>query len=205
MTTSNEKSTFKKIEVEGIAMYASVHCPKKAYTEGESPAYSLDLIVDEANAKKLTDEGLKPAKTVVDEDTKKPKEYAEHPGLKVFRLQRKTDKRDGTKRTPLTVVDSDTNALPPTILVGNGSKVRVMVNPYTMTIKGREITGSVLLGVQVLELVAYTGTGGSTETGFSKTSGFKVGSSTGSTGNTSSQEKRTTTQSEDENSNPFTN
>ena len=191
------KQEFKKIVVEGIAMYASVHTPKKAYTEGESPAYSLDLIVDEANAKTLTDEGLKPAKTMVDEDTKKLKEYAEHPGKKVFSLKRKTDKRDGSKRTALTVVDSDTNAIPPNVLIGNGSKVRVMVNPYTMTIKGKEITGSVLLGVQVLELVPYA-SAGTSDSGFSKTQGFKVGSQS------ASQSKRQAIQEdEDEDSNPF--
>ncbi len=72
-----KKKEFKKVIVEGIAMYAAVHAPKKAFTEGEPPLYSLDLIVDDTNAQILLNEGLKPAKTIIDEDTKKLKEYKE--------------------------------------------------------------------------------------------------------------------------------
>lgn len=171
---SDKQKEFKKVVVEGIAMYPSVHVPKKAYMEGEAPQYTLDLIVDETNAKILLDAGLKPAKVKIDEDTKKPKEYAEHPGKKVFALKRKTQTRDGKLITALRVIDADTNVVPPTILVGNGSKVRVSVNPYTVTFKGKEVNGHQLLGVQILELVEYTGGGGTRDDGLGKASGFKV-------------------------------
>lgn len=158
-----KKKEYKKVLVEGIAMYASVHKPKKAFTDGDIPAYTLELLLTEEEASKLEAEGLKRTKVKVDEDTKKPKEYDDYPGLKVFTLRRKTHKRGeapglfGEAKTPLTVVDSNNNPLPSSILVGNGSKVRVSVNPYTMTIKGKEITGHDLLGVQILELVRYAG------------------------------------------------
>lgn len=170
--TQQAKKEFRKVIVEGIAMYPSVHVPKKAFTEGEPPSYTLDLVVDEANAKILLAEGLKLAKVKVDEDTKKPKEYAEYPGLKVFALRRKTINGKGEKLSALIVQDSQGERIPPEILVGNGSKIRVSVNPWTVNIKGKEITGSTLLGVQVLELVEYKGA--SKDPGFEKVQGFTV-------------------------------
>lgn len=158
--TDKPKKEFKKVIVEGIAMYPFVHIPKKGFKKDEPPQFSLDLVVDEENAKKLLDEGLKVAKVQVDEDTKKPKVYEEYPGKKVFTLRRKTQRID--KNTgdvilldPLTVVDSQLVPIPSTILIGNGSKVRCSVNPYTMTIEGKEVTGHMLLGVQVLGLVEF--------------------------------------------------
>jgi len=150
------KKEYKKVIVEGIAMYASVHKPKKPYTDGDIPAYTLDLIVSDSEAEKLLAEGLKVSKVKVDEDTKKPKEYSTHPGMKVFQFRRKTQKSDGTMKAPLQVLDSTgSNPVPPTTLIGNGSKVRVAVNPYTFNLKGKPTTAHELLGVQVLELVEY--------------------------------------------------
>ncbi len=146
------KKEFKKVIVEGIAMYASVHKPKKPYNEGDIPAYTLDLIVTDEEAAKLTAEGLKVSKVKIDEDTKKPKEYATHPGMKVFQFRRKTMKFDGTPNSPLQVVDSQNNTIPGTTNVGNGSKIRVSVNPYKNNFG---TTSHTLLGVQVLELVEY--------------------------------------------------
>lgn len=156
-----KKKEFKVVTVTGIAMYASVHKPKKPYTDGDIPAYQVDLLLTDEEAAKLEAEGLVRAKVKIDEDTKKPKEYAEYPGLKVFALKRKTHRRGeapgefGEALKPLHVEDSQGNPLSPSIAVGNGSKVRVAVNPYTMNIKGRQITGHTMLGVQVLELVEY--------------------------------------------------
>ncbi len=149
------KKEYKKVVVEGLMMYGSVHKPKKPYTDGDIPAYTLDLIVTDSEAEKLLAEGLKVSKVKVDEDTKKPKEYATHPGMKVFQFRRKTTKADGTIKSPLQVVDSEGKAIPHTILIGNGSKVRVAVNPYSFNLKGKLTTGHELLGVQVLDLVEY--------------------------------------------------
>lgn len=165
---------FKKVIVEGIAMYAMVHTPKKPYNPKDKPQYSIDLVVDEENAQKLLSEGLKVAKIKIDEDTKKPKEYPQYPGMKVFNLRRQIAKKDGTPISALEVVDSQCNKIPSTILVGNGSKVRVSVNPYKTQFNGKETTSHMLLGVQVLELVPYTGNSGS---GLEKTTGFTVQSS----------------------------
>lgn len=166
------KKTFRKVVVEGIAMYASVHAPKKGYSEEDAPQYTLDLIVDDTTAETLFAEGLKVAKKKLDEDTKIPKVYDSHPGMKVFNFRRKTTKKDGEVLAPPEVVDSSLRPVPKTTLIGNGSKVRVSINPYTTTIKGKEVTGHTLLGVQVLELVPYVAN--IRPSNFSKTTGFTV-------------------------------
>jgi hypothetical protein len=163
-----DKKEFRRVIVEGIAMYASVHTPRKAYTEGEPDQYQLDLIVDDENAELLTREGLKPANKKVNDMTKIPKEYPGFEGMKVFSLKRKTLKKDKTPMGPLSVTDADTNPIPPSILIGNGSKVRVSLNPYTV----RGLTGAVLLGVQVIELVEFIQT--PRDNGLIKTQGFTV-------------------------------
>lgn len=167
-----EKREYKKVVVEGLAMYASVHKPKKPFTEGMIPAYTLDLVVTDDQAKILEDEGLsvatkKSLETVRGREVEVflPREYPEYPGQKVFRLTRKTHKKGeapgmfGEARSPLVVNDSQNNPIPSNILLGNGSKVRVVVNPWTFNVKGKDITGHDLLEVQVLELVPYEGSG----------------------------------------------
>jgi hypothetical protein len=169
--TSNESKKFKIVNVEGIAMYAHVHTPQKAFNPEECPLYKLDLVVDDKTAKVLTAEGLKVSKVKVDEDTLKPKVYSDYPELKVFTFKRKTEKRDGTKKEAPEVLDSDMNPIPSTTLVGNGSRVCVSISPYTVNVKGKDITGAELLGVQVLELVPFE----KRDNGFKRhTGGFKV-------------------------------
>lgn len=169
---AEKKEKFKKLIVEGEAMYASVHTPKKPYKDGDTPCYTLDLIVDEETASQLKAVGLKVAKVKIDEDTKKPKEYDSHPGMPVFAFRRKITKSDGSPRSAPEVVDSELNPIPKETLIGNGSKVRCSVNYFTyLDEHKKQVTGHLLLGVQVLELVPYEGNTGS---GFEKTSGFKV-------------------------------
>lgn len=172
MSENLKKKEFKKVYVEGIAMYASVHKPKKGFTDKDVPQYCLDLIVDKANAKKLLDEGLKVAKYKVDEDTKKPKRYESHPTSDVFNLRKKTIKADGSEATPPQVVDSNLNPIPPTTLIGNGSKVLVSISPYTIAAYGTK--SHTLLGVQVLDLVPYTSNSEGSSAGFKPKDGFTV-------------------------------
>ena len=169
-------SKFKVLEVTGVAMYACVHKAKKGFSPDDIPTWCLDLVVSDETAKLLLEEGLKPAKVKIDEDTKKNKEYAEYPGQKVFAFRRRTHKNDGTEKTPPEVVDSETNRIPPNILIGNGSRVVVHVNPYTCNVKGKDIVCCELLGIQVLELVEYRPHGS-----FTPKSGFKVSSLTSDT------------------------
>lgn len=162
------KQEFKKVIVEGIAMYPSVHTPRKAYTEGEPPVYTLDLVVDDETAKILTAEGLKPAKTIVDENTKKLKEYSDYAGKKVFIFKRKTVKKDGKSMSPLRVVDSELNPISQEVLIGNGSRVKVSINPFSGTYQGKTYTSHNLMGVQVLELKEYQ----KLDDGLAKTKGY---------------------------------
>lgn len=169
------ETEFKKVYVEGYAMYTCVRKPKKAYDPTKSPTYCLDLIVTDTEAEKLTAEGLKRARTKVDEDTFKSKEYPEHPGLKVFALNRRQFKADGTEKKPPVVVDSVGNPLPHNVLIGNGSKVVACIHPYSGTYKSKPYTGHELLGIQVLELVPYEVK--DHDLGFRAQDGYKAGSS----------------------------
>ncbi len=169
---TDKKSKYKVVTTEGIVMYAKIHTPQKAYVPGEPDVYSLDLLVTDEQAKELLAEGLKPAKKMIDEDTKIPKVYDEFPTLKVFSFKRKTHKRDGSLKTPVEVVDADLNKIPPSILIGNGSKVVVSFSPYKMPTMKQ--TAADLLGVQVLELVPYSGR----TSPFKQQKGFTVSSTT---------------------------
>ncbi len=160
------KKEYRKVIVEGIAMFPHIHRPARPYNSKDIPQYQLDLVVSDEEAKKVLDEGLKAAKTFIDEDTKKPKEYKEYPGLKVFQFRRRTEYKDKAtgemiKNSPLVVTDSQTNLIPSNILIGNGSKVRVMINPYQYEFEGKKGTTHTLLEVQVLELVPYENKAGS--------------------------------------------
>lgn len=175
---SGKKKTFRKILVEGIAMYASVHSPKKAFDKTKPSQYSVDLIVSPEQEALLLAEGLKPTKVKVDEDNKKPKEYSTHPGLKVFTFSRSSIKKnrdtgESEPNTPPQVVDSQTVPIPSSILVGNGSKVILEINPYTYA-SGAGYHGgtkATLLAMQVLDLVEYVS---ENTTAFTKTTGFTL-------------------------------
>lgn len=159
----SEKREYKKVFAEGLAMYASVHKPKKGYTEKDAPKYCLDLVVDKKTETELKSHGIAQAMLKLGG----VREYPEHPGKAVFRFTRKTLKADGTENTPPEVLDSETNVIPDNILIGNGSLVKVSVSPWKFDNK----SGTVLLGVQVIELVPYTSDSGS---GLEKTKGFTV-------------------------------
>lgn len=159
---SNEKREFKVLEVEGIAMYPHVHKPvSNKYKPSDPPTYKLDLIVEKDVEKLLKAEGLTPTKKEVkdlenDTVSKIPKEYPGFEGKKVFTFYRKTVKKDGSPNSALPVVDSQNHEIPANILIGNGSRIVVSINPWTMQGKEGLVHGSNLLAVQVLELVPYT-------------------------------------------------
>lgn len=187
-----------KLEVEGTAMYASVHKPKKAYNPGDPPIWSLDLIVDQETEKTLKAAGLTHSKVKVDEDTMKAKEYASHPGQKVYSFKKKSSYTDAegneVKSKPVVVVDSAGNTIPESILIGNGSKVSVSIWPTTFKNKtGKSITTARLIGVQVLDLVPYEST-----PMFKKREGFTVQASQTAQGSSGREDLNT-----DDDSPPF--
>lgn len=135
----------KSLVVEGIAFYAAVHTPNEL-----ADAYTIDLAVDDANAKILEDAGLQAAK-------KRDGSAVVHDGaegLKVFKFKRKRISKDGTVLAKPQVVDAANN--PVTTLIGNGSKVRTHVTVFPYTFKGKSGVSGGLNGVQILELVEFT-------------------------------------------------
>lgn len=161
---SDSRKEFKVLDIEGIAMFAQVHKPvTNRFQPNEPPKYKIDLIVEKGEEKVLKAEGLSPAKKEIvdlenDTKTKVPKEYPGFEGKKVFTFYRKSAKKDGSPNTPLAVVDSQVLPIPNTTLIGNGSRVIVSINPWSMTTNEGLIHGANLLAVQVLDLVPYTAT-----------------------------------------------
>lgn len=76
---------------------------------------------------------------------------------------------------PIKVVDSAVNAIPDTVLIGNGSKIIASIKAYPYNFKGREGVGAGLQGLQVVELVEY----GNSDSDFMPTDGFRVTNTAG--------------------------
>lgn len=135
-----------KVKVDGIAVYASVHAPNKV-----SGAYSVDLVVDAKTEAELTAAGLSPART-------RTGELVQHNGYegKVFRFKKKVRDSRGNELTPPGVFDSQGNVVPASVMVGNGSKVRVYANVYSYKVPGGPsgVAGG-LNNLQVIELKEY--------------------------------------------------
>jgi len=134
-----------KFEVlEGSAMYTFIHRPDKGNPKHRIlPAYKIDLVLD-------TPEQLKKAQSF-GLNIKKPKGPDDK--FKGPYVQIKSKVADG--REPPRVIDSQRNVIPPSILVGNGSKVRVRFLPWAY---GEGEVTPILQEIQVLELVRYVPT-----------------------------------------------
>lgn len=94
-------------------------------------------------------------------------------GVPFLRLKRNTTKdSDGKFNVVLPVVDADTNPIPPTTLIGNGSKAVVSI----LFIKPKSSDDPTMMkfdGIQVIDLVPYEG-----KSQFSKREGFTVSHNT---------------------------
>lgn len=129
-------------KVSGIAMWASVNTPNTRF----EPMYCIDLIVSEADAKKLKAEGVK----VKRNDDGEP----------VVKFRRKLYRKGSSEENQKPkCVDAKLN--PYTGLIGNGSKVVVQYNVYDWTNSFGSGKGVDLQGVQILELVEFVGRDGS--------------------------------------------
>jgi len=127
--------------VTGIAMWAKVY---PSNFDKKFNKWTIDLIMDEANA------------TILSEARLKPKEEAD--GTYTFKFKRDMfRKKDGAPKNPPPVVDASRN--PMTALVGNGSLVNIQFTPIAYEKFGGGITHD-LQGVQVLKLVSYSAADG---------------------------------------------
>lgn len=158
-TTEKKKDNFIESQVlEGLAQYAFLHTPDRGNEKRRiPPAYKISLmLVDKEQEKKAKSLGLnvKPA------NEKIPHNYVD------IKSRVKEDRR------PPAVIDAKRQNIPPSILIGNGSRVRVRFLPFEY---GEGEVTAILQETQVLDLVRYEGrTGGSADLLPVVESGFSV-------------------------------
>ena len=115
--------------VEGKAYWASVTRPNTTF----DPVYQIDLAVDDKTAEEFKGKGVS-----VKQDERGS----------VVKFKRKVARADGTKNPMPRLVDSAKH--PIDVLVGNGSKVKVLYKPFDWTFAGKSGTSLDLQAVQVL-------------------------------------------------------
>jgi hypothetical protein len=144
---SKEKTDLVKYEVlSGVAQYTFIHRPDAGNPKRKiAPAYKIDLMLDNEEQKaKATALGLK----IKPADAKHPMEFVT------------IKSKVAENRKPPRLVDSQRNDIPPSILVGNGSKVNVRFLPWGY---GEGEVTAILLEIQVVDLVKYVPTEGEKE------------------------------------------
>lgn len=133
--------------VDVLAVYAQVQQPNK-----ETGTFSIDMIpVNAEEEAKLTKLGLQPARN----QEGKLISHEEKFGLKgtVYRAKRKTVSKDGKALTPPLITDGNNN--PTKVLIGNGSKVRVIGNVYAYKMAGKSGIAAGFNQIQILDLVPF--------------------------------------------------
>jgi hypothetical protein len=126
--------------IEGIAMYAFLHQPDKGNPKYKiGPAYKIEVMLDDKTQLKFAESlGLK---------IKEPTDKFEFPFISI-----KAKVKEG--RNGPRVMDSKRNLIPPKILVGNGSRVKVRFLPFEY---GEGEVTAILQEVMVTKLVRYEG------------------------------------------------
>ena len=141
-TPAPKANTFKPLEseiLEGLAMYAKIHTPDPGNAKFRiPPAYKIDVMLSDP-------EQLKKAESLNLKIKHSTNENFTHPYV-TFKSRVKEE------RKPPRVMDSQRNIIPPSVLIGNGSKVRVRFIPFAY---GEGEVTAVLLDTQILELVKY--------------------------------------------------
>ena len=120
--------------LEGSAYWAAVTTPNTKF----EPAYSVNLVVDEATAEDFRARGF----TI--------KQMEEGPSILI---KRKVEGKGGMVRQAPKLVDKHKNTLD--AKVGNGSLVKVQYNEWEVTNKYGTFQGLDFQAMQVLELVEF--------------------------------------------------
>jgi hypothetical protein len=126
--------------IEGRAYWSFVTTPNTKYT----PAYSVNLVVDEPTADSFRDRGF----TV--------KDMEEGPALII---KRKVDGKDGMIRQAPKLFDRSKREID--VTVGNGSHVKVQYKEWDTKWNGQVFKGLDFQAMQVLDLVEYNAPDGS--------------------------------------------
>ena len=129
--------------VQGIAMWASLQKPNTTY----DPVWTIDVILDDKNAKIVEDLGIK---TKVNDE-----------GDKFVKIKRGTEWPDGSPKDKPEVMDTKKN--PITDDVGNGSSVIVQFRPYEWKWKKKSGWNGDLEKVMVTRLIPYVAQGDADE------------------------------------------
>jgi hypothetical protein len=120
--------------IEGKAYWSFVTTPNTKFT----PAYSVNLVVDESTADSFRDRGF----TV--------KDMEEGPALII---KRKVDGKDGMVRQAPKLFDKSKREID--VNVGNGSHVKVQYKEWDTKWNGQVFKGLDFQAMQVLDLVEY--------------------------------------------------
>jgi len=132
---ANQK--YDAILLSGKAHWASVVEPNTTY----EPAWQIDVAIDDETRQKLESIGLNVKNKGDDRGD-------------FFSCKRKVVKKDGSKREAPRVIDAKRNPWD-SRLIGNGSTVKVKIQPYEYEYAGKAGVTSDLMAVQVIDLVPY--------------------------------------------------
>jgi len=143
---------YDQILLSGKAYWASVVEPNTTY----EPVWQVDVTVDEETKQKLESIGLSVKNKGDDRGD-------------FFSCRRKVVKRDGTKRDAPSVIDA--KKMPwDSRLIGNGSTVKVKIQPYEYSYAGKAGVTADFMAMQVIDLVPYGDPSGD----FQEEDGFSI-------------------------------
>ena len=143
---------YDQILLSGKAYWASVVEPNTTY----EPAWQVDITVDEDTKQKLESIGLSVKNKEDDRGD-------------FFSCKRKVVKKDGSKRDAPRVIDA--KKMPwDSRLIGNGSTVKVKIQPYEYAYAGKAGVTADFMAMQVIDLVPYGDPSGD----FQEEDGFSI-------------------------------
>ena len=136
--------------VKGIAQWASLSKPNDM-----SGKFQIDVCnLSEADVKQLEGQGV----SNIHEETIRDDDY--EPRGHYLTMRSNAVSKAGENLDPPKVVDAKKQPLPRGVLVGNGSVVNVVYDPFEWTYKKKAGVSAGLRIVQVLELVKFEGGSG---------------------------------------------
>jgi hypothetical protein len=143
---------YDQVLLSGKAYWASVVEPNTTY----EPAWQVDITVDEETKHKLESIGLSVKNKGDDRGD-------------FFSCKRRVAKRDGSKRDAPRVIDA--KKMPwDSRLIGNGSTVKVKIQPYEYAYAGKAGVTADFMAMQVIDLVPYGDPSGD----FQEEDGFSI-------------------------------